>query len=54
LWKVEDEATSKLMIDFYQNLLSGKSKQESFKKAQQTIREEYQNPYYWAGFVMMD
>jgi len=54
LWKVPDEATSKLMIDFYQNLLSGKSKQESFKKAQQNVRDEYKNPYYWAGFVMMN
>jgi len=54
LWKVDNTATKDFMIDFYQNLLSGKTKQESFKKAQQTIRENYKNPYYWAGFVMMD
>lgn len=54
LWKVDDNATSKFMITFYQNLMAGSSKLESFKTAQQAIREEYKNPYYWAGFVMMD
>ncbi|GHT14155.1 hypothetical protein AGMMS4956_11480 [Bacteroidia bacterium] len=54
LWKVDDNATFRFMTTFYQNLLAGKSKMESFKTAQQTIREEYKNPYYWAAFVMMD
>jgi CHAT domain-containing protein len=54
LWKVDDVATSEFMIAFYQSLLSGKTKQEAFKIAQQQIREKYKSPYYWAGFVMMD
>jgi CHAT domain-containing protein len=54
LWKVDDAATSEFMILFYKNLMAGKTKIESFKTAQQAIRTEYKNPYYWAGFVMMD
>ena len=54
LWKVDDTATSQFMLAFYQNLLAGKSKLESFKIAQKQIREQYKNPYYWAAFVMMD
>ncbi|MCL2651274.1 MAG: CHAT domain-containing protein [Candidatus Azobacteroides sp.] len=54
LWKVDDTTTSQFMLAFYQNLLAGKSKLESFKIAQKQIREQYKNPYYWAAFVMMD
>jgi len=54
LWSVDDTATSQFMLAFYQNLLAGKSKLESFKIAQNKIREQYKNPYYWAAFVMMD
>jgi CHAT domain-containing protein/tetratricopeptide (TPR) repeat protein len=54
LWKVPDEATSELMISFYTHWLSGKTKQEAFKIAQKEVRESYKNPYFWAGFVLMD
>jgi CHAT domain-containing protein len=54
LWKVDDAATSEFMIAFYESLLAGKTKLESFKTAQRQIREKYKNPYYWAAFVMMD
>jgi len=42
------------MTNFYTNLLAGISMQESLQKAQLTVRDEYPNPYYWAGFVIMD
>ncbi|MDR1181875.1 MAG: CHAT domain-containing protein [Bacteroidales bacterium] len=54
LWKVDDGATKDFMITFYQNLMIGKSKLLSFKTAQNFVRKKYQNPYYWAAFVMMD
>ena len=54
LWKVPDEATADLMTTFYQQWLSGQSKQNAFKTAQQKVREKYQSPFYWAAFVMMD
>ena len=54
LWKVDDIATKDFMITFYQNLMEGNSKLQSFKTAQDLIREKYRNPYYWAAFVMLD
>ncbi|MDR0712809.1 MAG: CHAT domain-containing protein, partial [Bacteroidales bacterium] len=54
LWKVPDEATAELMILFYNEWLAGNSKQNAFKTAQGKVRAEYQSPYYWAAFVMMD
>ena len=54
LWKVPDEATSKLMQVFYDNWLSGMDKHQAFSQAQRLIKEIYHEPYYWAGFVMLD
>jgi len=54
LWKVPDDATSELMTNFYHQWLSGQTKQNAFKAAQQKVREKYKSPYYWAAFVMMD
>jgi len=54
LWSVSDNATAELMIEFYQLWLSGKNRQEAFNEAQQKIREKYKEPYFWAGFVMLD
>jgi CHAT domain-containing protein len=54
LWEVADEATSKLMGEFYRRWLGGESRQEAFKGAQGAVRELYPDPYYWAAFVIMD
>lgn len=56
LWKVDDTATQILMSNFYKNYLSGKSKQESLKLAQQSLRNnsEYSNSEYWAAFILLD
>lgn len=56
LWKVDDTATQLLMSDFYKNYLSGKSKQESLRLAQQSLRNnpEYSDPEYWAAFILLD
>ena len=56
LWSVSDDATSILMRVFYQNWLSGKSKQDALKEAQKTLRSspQFSAPFYWAAFVMMD
>lgn len=56
LWKVDDEATELLMSDFYSHYLSGKSKQESLKLAQQTLRNnpKYSDYEYWAAFILLD
>ena len=54
LWKVDDNATSLMMQTFYEHLLSGMSKREAFNFAQAAVRAKYPEPYYWAGFVMLD
>ncbi len=54
LWKVPDNATSKLMISFYKNWSSGMEIHQAFQSAQKKIKEKYPSPYYWAGFVMLD
>jgi CHAT domain-containing protein len=60
LWEVPDDATSKLMVSFYENLLLGYTKQEAFKKAQLALRQDeeyrkkYKTPFFWAAFVLMD
>jgi len=56
--KVDDEATKILMVEFYRNLMSGKSKHQSLKDAQKYLRQlengKYDKPEYWASFIMLD
>ena len=58
LGKVDDEATRILMIEFYRNLMSGKTKHQSLKDAQKYLRQidngKYNKPEYWASFIMLD
>ena len=57
LWKVPDEATSQIMIDFYKNLKAGKEKDEALRLAKlswlnnDAIPAQMKHPYYWAGFI---
>lgn len=53
LWKVNDEATQKLMTSFYTKWLSGKPKRQSFKEAQLELKEEHPDPFFWGAFVMV-
>ena len=56
--KVDDEATRILMVEFYKNLMNGKTKHQSLKDAQKYLRSvengKYDNPKYWASFIMLD
>lgn len=56
LWKVPDEATEKLMTQFYKNWLEQKMPlRTAFETAQKWLRGQkgYENPYFWAGFVLI-
>lgn len=55
LWKVSDDATQKLMNEFYKEWLKSGNKRDAFQKAQQKIKadENYNHPYYWGAFVMV-
>ena len=56
--KVDDEATKILMVEFYKNLMDGKTKYQSLKNAQNYLRKyesgKYDDPKYWASFIMLD
>lgn len=56
LWKVDDDATKELMINFYSNIIRGSSKIEALYEAQKKIRDTpgYEDPEYWAGFIILD
>jgi CHAT domain-containing protein len=51
LWKVPDEQTKELMVDFYKRLLSGKGRAEALRDAQLAMKEKYPHPYYWGAFI---
>lgn len=53
LWKVNDEATQKLMSSFYKNYLLLNNKQKAFKAAQAELKTLYKDPYYWGAFVLI-
>jgi CHAT domain-containing protein len=56
LWDVQDQATARLMSDFYRGLLGPKrgSAAAALRAAQIAIWRDgrWQAPYYWAGFVL--
>lgn len=57
LWKVPDNTTSEIMIEFYKNLKKRQPKDEALRNAKlhylkhHEAEEDLQNPFYWAGFV---
>lgn len=55
LWQVPDFQTQELMTSFYKNWLEHKqSIPEAFRSAQKEISDKYLNPYFWAGFVLVE
>ncbi|MFW5720910.1 MAG: CHAT domain-containing protein, partial [Bacteroidota bacterium] len=59
LWRVSDESTSDLMIDFYKNLLEENKDQQEFsealKQAKLNLINEgtYAHPFYWSPFILI-
>lgn len=55
LWKVNDTATQLFMSEFYKNWITREqNKRDAFKNAQNVVRNKYEEPEYWAGFIMLD
>lgn len=57
LWKVDDEATCKLMTEFYSNWIEKKmTKHDALEEAKRTVRETkgWEDPKYWAAFILLD
>ncbi len=53
MFKVDDEATQKLMVKFYTKWLTSGKKRESFVEAKKELRTEYQDPIFWGAFIMI-
>jgi CHAT domain-containing protein len=51
LWKVPDQQTQELMIDFYGRILGGEPRAEALRQAQLTLKVKYPNPLYWGAFI---
>lgn len=54
LWQVPDQATQELMVAFYDKWLGGMEIRAALQAAQKEIRKKYQEPYFWAGFVLLE
>ena len=55
LWKVEDRSTSRLMIAFYKNILSGFTFPKALRNAKlELLRDPFTAfPKYWSGFILV-
>ncbi len=54
LWQVPDFQTQELMRLFYEYWLDGQSIHDAFYAAHGEMRQRYENPYFWAGFVLVE
>jgi CHAT domain-containing protein len=56
-WKVADESTAQLMVDFYRILLQNQNRDfsEALRQAKLDLIKgtQYASPYYWAPFVLI-
>jgi tetratricopeptide (TPR) repeat protein len=55
LWQVPDYQTQELMTTLYRNMLEGKMPaRQALLAAQDDMRRKRYEPYYWAGFVLVE
>lgn len=53
LWQINDDPSAELMVEFYQNLQSGKNKAQALRQAMLATKEKYPEPYNWAAFTLV-
>ena len=53
MFKVDDDATQKLMLRFYQKWLNSNNLRQSFVDSKKELRTEYPEPIYWGAFMMI-
>ena len=56
LWPVSDEATARLMLDFYGELLKGRTKARALREAKlrtMSRNPEHAKPFYWSSLVLV-
>lgn len=55
LWEASDVAANLFMTEFYKQLVrTGWNMHKSFRHARKAVRKVYPEPFYWAGFVMVE
>src|SRR5437899_3106569 len=52
LWKVPDQQTQELMVDFYRRLLEDHPRLDALQEAQKALRDKYPHPRYWGAFIL--
>ncbi len=54
LWRVDDNAASEFMLEFYKNLFARQKISEAFYHAQAAMKKKYRNdPYRWAAWILV-
>ena len=53
LWKIDDAVTFLFMDEFYSTLFTQNDMLKAYQSALKKIMEEYPEPYYWAGFILI-
>ena len=53
MFKVDDAATQKLILNFYRKWLTTGNLRQSFVDAKKELRVEYPEPIYWGAFMMI-
>ncbi|MEG4519966.1 MULTISPECIES: CHAT domain-containing tetratricopeptide repeat protein [unclassified Microcoleus] len=53
LWSVDDSATKDLMVEFYQNINKGMSKNEALWQAKLSQIQRTPHPFYWSPFILI-
>jgi CHAT domain-containing protein len=54
LWKIPDKPTRLLVKSFYREYVKpGQTARSAFDEAVRQLREQYEEPYFWAGFVLV-
>ncbi len=53
MFKVDDTATQKLILNFYRKWLTSGNLRQSFTDAKKELRVEYPEPIYWGAFMMI-
>jgi CHAT domain-containing protein/tetratricopeptide (TPR) repeat protein len=53
LWKVDDNATQELIVEFYKNFLKDNDYRQSLKSAQMELMKKNPHPYYWGAFLII-
>jgi CHAT domain-containing protein len=53
IFKVDDDATQKLILNFYERWLASGNMRRSFVEAKKDLRKEYPDPIFWGSFMMI-